>query len=131
MALKIQETFKNIPPAEALKQHLEQKLEHITEHLHSVREARCIFKIEGPRHIVDVTLFGNHKKFFAEAHSTDMYASIDLVIHKLQTQLRRFKEKINNNKSFEKSHAGQLRYAEDLFDEKRLKEDAKHRNDED
>ncbi|MBI2609063.1 MAG: ribosome-associated translation inhibitor RaiA [Deltaproteobacteria bacterium] len=130
MALKIKETFKNMEPTDSLKDRLEEKLNHITEHVPGVREAQCIFKIEGSRHIVDVTLYATHKEFFAEAGSTDMYASIDLVVHKLQTQLRRFKEKIKNHKSFEQSNAGKLRYAENLFDEKRLKEDAKHRNDE-
>ena len=118
--LDIQMTFKNCESTESLKDYLRKKLENVTKHLKSVERANCIFKVEGHRHIIHVTLFGHNVKFFGEGASTDMYASVDLVTHKLELQINKFKERIKDHKDFEKSHEGELRYAENLFDEKRL-----------
>ncbi len=126
-ALHIHMTFKNTEPTEGLKSYLEKKLLNVTQFIGSLKDAHCIFKVEGHRHshIVHVTLHGNNVEFFAEGKSDDMYASVDLVVHKLDLQLTKFKEKVKEHKNFEKSHEGELRYAENLFDEKRSQSERK------
>ena len=117
--LQIHMTFRNAEPTEGLKDYLEKKLLNITKFVGSLKDAHCILKVEGHRHIVHVTLHGNNVEFFAEGESNDMYASVDLVVHKLDLQLKKFKEKVKDHKNYEKSHEGELRYAENLFDEER------------
>lgn len=117
--LQIHMAFRNAEPTEGLKDYLEKKLLNATKFVGSLTDAHCTFKVEGHRHIVHVALHGNNIDFFAEEESNDMYASVDLVIHKLDLQLKKFKEKVKDHKNYEKSHEGELRYAENLFDEKR------------
>ena len=112
--------FKNCKPLESLKDYVQKKLLHATADLPSLREAQITFKVEGFRQKVDVTVYGNNIEFFAEGESNDMYASVDMMHHKLDSQLHRYKEKIKDHKKFEQTHEGELRYAKNLFDEKRL-----------
>ncbi|MBI2027513.1 MAG: ribosome-associated translation inhibitor RaiA [Deltaproteobacteria bacterium] len=120
MALEMTIAFKNCEPAEGLRDYVEKKILHATEDLHSLREAQVTFKVEGFRQKVDVTIYGNNIQFFAEGESNDMYASVDLMHHKLDSQLHKYKEKMKDHKKFEQTHEGELRYAKNLFDEKRL-----------
>ena len=123
--LQVHVTFKNAEPTEGLKDYLEKKLANVTKFIGSLKDAHCILKVERHRHIIHITLHGHNAEFFAEGESNDMYASVDLVIHKLDLQLKKFKEKVKEHKNYEKSHEGELRYAEDLFDEKRSQSERK------
>lgn len=92
-------TFRNIDPTDSLKEHAADKLEKLGKYL--VRQsasAHVIFKVEGPRHIAEVTLNLRGGRFVGIETSNDMYTSIDNAVHKIEAQLSRNKERVTGHK---------------------------------
>lgn len=57
-------------------------------------EAHLTFKVERDRNIFEVTIAAKGIFIRAEESTDDMYASIDLVIEKLERQIRKYKTKL-------------------------------------
>lgn len=70
------------------------KIERFSTRLIDVIMTMDIQKLE---HRVDITLKFDHIKIKATAASENMYASIDKAIHKIESQIRRYKEKIHEH----------------------------------
>ena len=70
------------------------KLERFSPRLIDLAVTMDIQKLE---HRVDIVLRFNNIKIKSHASTTDMYASIDMAVDKLQTQLRRYKNKLQNH----------------------------------
>lgn len=59
------------------------------------KDVTVTMSVVGGLHRIEVTLQLHHVLFRAEEQSPDMYASIDLVVDKLEEQLLRHKNKVN------------------------------------
>ncbi len=59
------------------------------------REISVMLSVEGEQHRVEVMLQLHGVLFRAEEESPDMYASIDMVVDKLEQQVNKHKEKLN------------------------------------
>jgi putative sigma-54 modulation protein len=57
-----------------------------------------ILGIEKNLQIAEATIHVSGAELFAKAESPDMYASIDLLINKLDAQIRKHKEKLNDHR---------------------------------
>lgn len=55
---------------------------------------KVIFSVRGREQKVEVTINGSSYDLRAEVSHADMYAAIDLVLDKLETQMRKFKSKL-------------------------------------
>jgi ribosomal subunit interface protein len=44
--------------------------------------------MEGVDHCSEVTIHSGNQEFFAKAHADDLYKTFDLIIHKIQNQLK-------------------------------------------
>ncbi len=92
-------TFRNMDSTEALKEHTLEKLEKIGKYLVKQNAiAHIIFKVEGPRHVAEITLSIKGKRYFGTETSSDMYASVEGVIHRLESQLSKDKERVTSHK---------------------------------
>lgn len=88
---------KNIDVTEALKDYARRKVGKVARYFDDPLQAQVTLSIERDRHIVEVTIpvpF-NGLLIRAEEESDDMYASIDLVVDKLERQIRKFKTRLN------------------------------------
>lgn len=91
-------TFRNLESTNALKEHTLDKLIKLEKYLiHQVGTAHIIFKVEGPRHVAEITLNIKGGRYVGLETSTDMYASVEGAVHKLETQLARHKEKVQDH----------------------------------
>ena len=89
---------KNIDVTEALKDYARRKIGKIARYFNGESlQAQVTLSIERDRHIVEVTipLPNNGLLIRAEEESDDMYASIDLVVDKLERQIRKFKTRLH------------------------------------
>jgi putative sigma-54 modulation protein len=87
---------KNFQLTEPMRQHIWDKLvklERFHNHIMNVHVTLDIQKIE---HVCVITCHFNHIKTKVEAHSTDMYASIDKAIQKLQHLFSKWKGKLQD-----------------------------------
>ncbi len=88
--MRIQFTFRNVEPSEAIKEYATDKLTKLQKLLRSPLDAEVTFSVERHLHAADVRLSAHDgESFIGREESEDMYASIDLVVAKIRTQLVR------------------------------------------
>jgi putative sigma-54 modulation protein len=85
---------KHIDVTPALREHVEKRLGRVTRFFENLKEVKVVLKVERERHIIEVTIPINGMTLRGEEASTDMYASIDMVVDKLEKQLSKHKEKL-------------------------------------
>lgn len=88
---------KNIEITPALKDYVAKRVGKVTKYFDgaSVGEITAILTVNKGRHIVEVTVPINGILLRGEESTTDMYASIDLVIEKLEKQIEKYKTKLS------------------------------------
>lgn len=82
----------------AIKQHSEEKLAKIKHHFDHVININMILEIEKDVKIAEATIHVSGADLFAKAESNDMYTSIDQMVNKLDAQIRKHKEKLNDHR---------------------------------
>lgn len=92
--MQINITGKNVEITPAIRQYAMEKLSKMHKYLESITDAHVILSLEKYLHIAEITLFANGITIRGEERSEDMYSSLDLVIDKIERQVRRYKEKI-------------------------------------
>ena len=85
---------KNIDITPALRDYVEKRVGKITKYFDNIGEITAVLTVSKGRHIVEVTVPINGMILRGEEATTDMYASIDLVIEKLEKQIEKYKTKI-------------------------------------
>jgi putative sigma-54 modulation protein len=81
-------TFRHMEGTEAVKKHAHEKLAKLQRFLRSAMTAQVTLSVEGLEHIADVNIASGSAHFHATERSEDMYASIDMVLDKLERQIR-------------------------------------------
>lgn len=77
----------------ALKDYVNSKLERIERHLDSISSSNVVLHVEKTRHCAEATVTAKGATLHANAAAGDMYAAIDAMIDKLDSQVRRQKGK--------------------------------------
>lgn len=88
---------KNVEVTDALKNYAIKKIGRIERYFESPQtsEAAVTLSVNKNKHIVEVTIPVSGITLRAEEKSDDMYASIDVVVDKLERQIRKYKTRIN------------------------------------
>ncbi len=82
---------------EAMKNHAMEKLAKV-EKIHShLMDIQVTMDIQHLEHTVDIIVKFSHFRIKVHASSTDMYVSIDKAVDKLQTLIRRWKDRIQDH----------------------------------
>ncbi len=84
-------TFKNFEPSEHLKKYARRRLEKAGRFLGKspALDAQVVMIVDKHRHRVEVKLSGEGLNVTASEQSDDMYATIDLVTDKIESQVRK------------------------------------------
>jgi putative sigma-54 modulation protein len=94
--MNINLTFKNFEPSEHLKQYARKRFEKIVKYMSNKSdnsEVLVNLTVEKFRHKAEVTFVGDYAHISAFEESEDMYSTIDLVLDKLEAQVRKLREK--------------------------------------
>ncbi|KOA18340.1 putative sigma-54 modulation protein [Clostridium homopropionicum DSM 5847] len=89
---------KNIIITEGLRDAVERKLTKLEKYFSPSVEANTTLSVQKNRQIVEVTIPFNGVILRAEEDNDDMYAAIDLVLEKLEKQIRKQKTKLERRK---------------------------------
>jgi len=81
-----------------LKEHVENKVEHLSRYFDRVDEAHIVFQTEGHRCIADITVHASRAVISSEQTADDMRSAFDRSMEKVERQIRRYKERIRNHK---------------------------------
>ncbi len=83
---------------EAIKQHSFEKLSKIKHHFDHLININMILAVEKNVQKAEARIHVSGADLFAKAQSKDMYASIDQLVNKLDAQIRKHKEKLNDHR---------------------------------
>lgn len=87
----------NLEVTDALRNFIEKKLSRLEKYFDTPpsAEAHAVLSVQRDEHKVEVTIPLPGLLVRAEESSKDMYASVDLVVEKLERQIRKYKTKVN------------------------------------
>ncbi|MFK8013709.1 MAG: ribosome-associated translation inhibitor RaiA [Marinicellaceae bacterium] len=94
--MQIDITGHQIDVTNSMRDYFNSKFERIKRHFDQVINVHAILSVEKLSHKAEATMHINGKTLFAESTQDDLYAAIDLLIDKLDKQVRRHKDKITN-----------------------------------
>jgi ribosome hibernation promoting factor len=92
-------TFKNIDSSENLRSYVSDKLDRFDKYLYNPAEASVVLSVEKFRHIAEVNINGDRLNIIGKEETEDMYSAIDMVLDKLEKQIKKSKEKLSDKRS--------------------------------
>jgi putative sigma-54 modulation protein len=92
-------------PSDALKDYARDKLIRVEKYLDAPLDASVVLTVEKFRHIADVTVSSDGLKINAQEQTEDMYSAIDMVVDKIERQLKRHRQKMKSKKASKKGRA--------------------------
>jgi putative sigma-54 modulation protein len=96
--MQVNITFRHLEPTEALKSHVRGRVEHVQRYLDRPTEAHAVLHVENLHHHAEITLKAGRYLLRGTARTQDMYASIDAAADKIERQLKKHKERIQDHK---------------------------------
>jgi len=96
---KIHVTGRDVLVTDAMKTYAIDKVSKIERFSSRIIDVQVTMDIQKLDHRVDIVLKVDHIKIKSQASSTDMYASIDRAVEKIERQLRRYKKRIQEHTS--------------------------------
>jgi len=90
-------TGHHVDITDSLQNYVESKLERLERHFDNVTNVHVILTVEKQRQKAEATIHISGADVFADAVNNDMYASIDALIDKLDRQVKKHKEKMQDH----------------------------------
>ncbi len=120
--MQIQVTFRHVEPSEAVKEYAREKVGKIQKYLDGPVEASVTCSVEKHRHDCDVVIFANGFKIHGRETTGDLFSAIDLVVDKMEKQVKRYRDKLKN---IDREHMKGLEvaYKVDVFEAESVSED--------
>ncbi|MCB1214252.1 MAG: ribosome-associated translation inhibitor RaiA [Deltaproteobacteria bacterium] len=100
--MNVHVTFRHLASSQSLREHVIEKLDKFKKYLHDPIDVNVVLSVEKIRQIAEINLHAKDFQAHAIEESPDMYSSIDLVINKMEQQLRKHKDKIKDHKNPQK-----------------------------
>jgi len=92
--MRVRITGRNIDLTEAMKNYVQKKIKRLEKYLEEPIDIQVVLNVEKFRQIAEVNISSKSGNFYGSEESHDIYASIDVVMDKLEEQVRRKKEKL-------------------------------------
>ena len=99
--------FKNFEPSSHLKGYARRRFEKLGRFLPKAEnvEASVMMSVDKFRHKIEVQMSGDNLNITAVEHSEDMYATVDMVLDKLEVQVKKHSEKLKEKRRSSKGTA--------------------------
>jgi len=81
----------------AIRDYVTGKLERVTRHFDNVIDVNVILSVEKLKQKAEVTVHLSGKDIFVEAIEEDLYAAIDTLVDKLDRQVQKHKQKLQDH----------------------------------
>ncbi len=92
-------TFKNLDSSDNLRSYVSDKLDKFDKYLYNPGEASVVLSVEKFRHIAEININGDRLNINGKEETEDMYSTIDMVLDKLESQIKKNKEKIRERRT--------------------------------
>jgi len=91
-------TFKNLDPSDPLRSYVQDKLDRFDRLLDNPAEASVVLSVEKFRHIAEINISGDRLIINGKEETNDMYSAIDMVLDKLEKQIKKNKQKVRERR---------------------------------
>jgi len=81
----------------AIRDYVTGKLERVTRHFDNVIDVNVILSVEKLKQKAEVTVHLSGKDVFVEAIDEDLYAAVDTLVDKLDRQVQKYKQKLQDH----------------------------------
>ena len=81
-------TFRHMEHTEALDSMIREKSEKFSKWFGPNVDVKWTCWTEGTDQCSEVVVHSGHQEYFAKAHAEDLYKSFDMVVHKIQNQMK-------------------------------------------
>ncbi|BBO73850.1 ribosomal subunit interface protein [Desulfosarcina widdelii] len=98
--------FKNLESSDALRSYVSEKLNRLDKYFSGPTEANVVLSIEKFRHSAEINITGDRLAINGKEETEEMYAAIDMVLDKLEVQIKKNKQKSRKFRS--KAKAGSM-----------------------
>lgn len=105
--------FKNLESSDALKIYVSEKLDRMDKYFNGPAEANVVLSIEKFRHSAEINIIGDRLTINGKEETEEMYSAIDMVLDKLEVQIKKSKQKGRDYRTKGKSGAVPLEHAGD------------------
>lgn len=95
---------------DALKEHVEHKLKTIDRFYEGISDIHVILEVTAGTNHVHLQVRGNHIKLDSKSEAHDIYAAFDDAFDSLESQVRKFKDKMHNHSHRNDSNGTSLTY---------------------
>lgn len=95
--MQINITGHHVDLTDALRDYVNTKFERVVRHFDNMTDIHCVLTVEKLRHKAEATLLVTGARIHADAVEDDMYAAIDGLVDKLDRQVKKHKEKLNDH----------------------------------
>ncbi|MGH7848239.1 MAG: ribosome hibernation-promoting factor, HPF/YfiA family [Candidatus Binatia bacterium] len=93
-------TFRHTQPSPALRSYAEEKFKKIGKYFYRPLEAHLVLAVDSKnRHLAEVTLQTRRLTLHGREETADLYSAIDLVIDKIEQQIRKDKTKLQKKRT--------------------------------
>jgi putative sigma-54 modulation protein len=93
--VKVSVTFRHTEPTNALKRYAEEKVHKVGKYFYRPLEAHVILAVDSrKRQLAEVTLQARRVTIHGREETEDLYSAIDLVMDKIEQQIRKYKAKL-------------------------------------
>lgn len=86
--MRVNFTFRNLEPSEGIKNYATEKISKLQKYLRVPLDAEVTCSTERHLHCIEVSVRADGHRFAGHEQSEDMYASIDMVMDKIDRQVR-------------------------------------------
>jgi len=108
-------------PSDALKNYVLERTSRLSKYVDRPLEGQVTLSVEKFRHIVDVVIVSNGLRIAGQESHEDMYAAIDLVMEKIERQVKKYKEKIRKHKP---SMGKEIRWRREIYSSESFEDDS-------
>lgn len=102
-------SFKNVDSSEHLKSYVSEKLNRFDKLFDNPATAQVVLSVEKHRHTAEIHITADRMTITGKEETGDLYSAIDMVLDKLETQLKRGKQKIRERRTTAKGKTRAIR----------------------
>lgn len=114
-------TFRNLEPSDALKAYVQERTTRLTKYIDRPMDSQVTLSVQKFHQNVEVVINVNGIRIAGAESHEDMYAAIDLVMDKIERQVKKYREKIRSHKP---SSGRELKWRRDVYVQESFDDDS-------
>lgn len=111
--MQLSVTFRHMEPSDALKNYVHDRTSKLTKYIDKPLDSQVTLSVQKFRQIADVVINADGIRIAGQEAHEDMYAAIDLVMDKIERQVKKYKEKIRQHKP---SSGREITWRRDIYE---------------